>query len=131
MTNIKKVAAGIIAGAAITAAPLVAFAAPALADTGAAKPLRCAVPYEYPALGIRDPAKEQHVLVNSAAPETHPGRDDDGDGDGGLLEDLPHTKEWPVNGASPETRVLVNAASAGSLQGGANATRCGGTGIPC
>lgn len=39
MKNIKKIAAGIIAGAAITSAPLVAFAAPALADTGAAKPV--------------------------------------------------------------------------------------------
>ena len=131
MTNIKKVAAGIIAGAAITAGPLVAFAAPAFADTGAAKPVADAPSHmNIPPSGYKGSAKEQHVLVNSAAPETHPGRDDDGDGDGGLLEDLPHTKEWPVNSASPETRVLVNAASAGSLQG-ANATRCGGTGIPC
>ena len=133
MTNIKKVAAGIIAGAAITAGPLVAFAAPAFADTGAAKPVADAPSHmNIPPSGNKRTAKEQHVLVNSAAPETHSGRDDDGDGDGdgSLLEDLPHTKEWPVNSASPETRVLVNAASAGSLQG-ANATRCGGTGIPC
>lgn len=129
MTNIKKVAAGIIAGAAITAAPLVAFAAPAFADSGAAKPVTDAPSHmNIPPWGYKGSAKEQHVLVNSAAPETHPGRDDTGDG--GLLEDLPHTKEWPVNSASPHTRVLVNAASAGSLQG-AKATRCGGTGIPC
>ena len=83
MTNIKKVAAGIIAGAAITAGPLVAFAAPAFADTGAAKPVADAPSHmNIPPSGNKRTAKEQHVLVNSAAPETHSGRDDDGDGDG-------------------------------------------------
>jgi hypothetical protein len=74
MTNIKKVAAGIIAGAAITAAPLVAFAAPALADTGAAKPVVALHEHhEQPAIATAaEPSqREQHVLVNSAAPETH------------------------------------------------------------
>jgi hypothetical protein len=110
MTNIKKVAAGIIAGAAITAAPLVAFAAPAFADTGAAKPVVALHDHhEQPAIATAaDPSqREQHVLVNSAS-EQH------------VL----------VNSTSPETRVLVNAASPASLQGG-NAAHCGGTGIPC
>ena len=74
MTNIKKVAAGIIAGAAITAAPLVAFAAPAFADTGAAKPVVALHDHhEQPAIATAaEPSqREQHVLVNSAAPETH------------------------------------------------------------
>jgi hypothetical protein len=110
MTNIKKVAAGIIAGAAITAAPLVAFAAPAFADTGAAKPVVALHDHhEQPAIATAaEPSqREQHVLVNSAS-EQH------------VL----------VNSTSPETRVLVNAASPASLQGG-NAAHCGGTGIPC
>lgn len=38
MIDIKKTAAGIIAGAAITAAPLVAFAGPASAATNASEP---------------------------------------------------------------------------------------------
>jgi hypothetical protein len=100
MTNIKKVAAGIIAGAAVTAAPLAAFAAPAFADTGAAKPVVALHEHhEQPAIATAaEPSqREQHVLVNST---------------------------------SPETRVLVDAASPASLQGG-NAAHCGGTGIPC
>jgi hypothetical protein len=87
MTNIKKVAAGIIAGAAITAAPLVAFAAPAFADTGAAKPVVALHEHhEQPAIATAaEPSqREQHVLVNSTGAERH---------------------------------VLVNAASAGSVQG--------------
>jgi hypothetical protein len=111
MTNIKKVAAGIIAGAAITAAPLVAFAAPAFADTGAAKPIVALHEHhEQPAIATAtEPSqREQHVLVNSAS-EQH------------VL----------VNSStSPEQHVLVNAASPASLQGG-NAAHCGGTGIPC
>ena len=39
MKNIRRIAAGIIALAAITSAPLVPFAAPAYADTGVAKPV--------------------------------------------------------------------------------------------
>ena len=73
MTNIKKVAAGIIAGAAITAGPLVAFAAPAFADTGAAKPVADAPSHmNIPPSGYKGSAKEQHVLVNSAAPASGP-----------------------------------------------------------
>jgi hypothetical protein len=54
MKNIKRLAAGIITGAAITSAPLVAFAAPAFAATHAANP---------------DPGAASHsrVLVNNAA----------------------------------------------------------------
>ena len=59
MTNIKKIAAGFIAGAAITAGPLVAFAAPAFAATDAVKPAAAASHQQ----GMR----EQHVLVNSAS----------------------------------------------------------------
>jgi hypothetical protein len=54
MTNIKKVAAGVIAGAAIASAPLVAFAAPAFAATDAAGPGSAG-------------SHEQHVLVDHAA----------------------------------------------------------------
>ena len=54
MKNIKKVAAGIIAGAAITAAPLVAFAAPAFAATDASTPVAAA-------------SHQQRVLVNSGS----------------------------------------------------------------
>jgi hypothetical protein len=54
MKNIKKVAAGIIAGAAITAAPLVAFAAPAFAATDAST------------AGAAT-SHQQHVLVNGAS----------------------------------------------------------------
>ena len=50
MTNIKKVAAGIIVGAALTSAPLVALAAPAFAATGAGNDVQ-----------------QQHVLVNNAS----------------------------------------------------------------
>ena len=109
MTNIKRVAAGIIAGAAITAAPIVAFAAPAFADTGAAKPVVALHEHheQPPIATAAEPSqREQHVLVNSAS-EQH------------VL----------VNSTSPETGVLVNAASPASLQGG-NAAHCGGTGIP-
>jgi hypothetical protein len=116
MKNVKKVAAGVIAGAAITAAPLVAFAAPAFADTGSATPvtvfkeghvapafhtktLPMTRKLHFPAKSAAANTNETHVLVNSAAPETK------------------------------ETHVLVNAASAGSLQGG-NAAHCGGFGVP-
>ncbi len=82
MMNIKKVAAGIIVGAALTSAPLVALAAPAFAATS----------------GGND--AQQHVLVNRAS-----------------------------TGQNDASRVLVNAASPGSLRDG-NAARCGG-GINC
>jgi hypothetical protein len=75
--NIKKVAAGIIAGAAITSAPLVAFAAPAFADTGGA-PIpgggvleqipATAMPYQrIVSTGGGNRVQEQHVLVNAAS----------------------------------------------------------------
>jgi hypothetical protein len=57
MNNIKKVAAGIIAGAAITAAPLVAFAAPAFAATDASTPGAAT-------------SHQQRVLVNSGASDS-------------------------------------------------------------
>jgi hypothetical protein len=128
MKNIKKVAAGVIAGAAITTAPLVAFAAPAFADTGSATPVTAMKEgHIQPAFKTKSFSAESgvvryvkrlsaernngtDVLVNSAAPNTH------------VL----------VNSAAPETKethVLVNAASAGSLRDG-NAARCGG-GISC
>jgi hypothetical protein len=101
MTNIKKVAAGFILGAAITSAPLVAFATPAFADTGAATPVSDAPSHmNIPPWGYKGSAKAQHVLVNSAS-----------------------------TGQSDSSRVLVNAGSAGSLRDG-NAARCGG-GINC
>ena len=101
MTNIKKVAAGIVLGTALASAPLVAFAVPAFADTGATTVVSEAPshmnipPWEY-----KKSAKVQHVLVNSAS-----------------------------TGQSDASRVLVNAESAGSLRDG-NAARCGG-GINC
>ena len=55
MTNIKKVAAGTIAGAAIATAPLVAFAAPAFAATGIGG-----------SGGPHNPG-EQHALVDHAS----------------------------------------------------------------
>ncbi len=55
MNNIKRVAAGMIAGAAITVAPLVAFAAPAFAATGPGG-----------SGGPHNPS-EQHVLVDHAS----------------------------------------------------------------
>jgi len=55
MNNIKRVAAGIIAGAAITVAPVVAFAAPAFAVTGISG-----------SGGLHIPS-EQHVLVDHAS----------------------------------------------------------------
>ncbi len=121
MNNIKKVAAGMIAGAAITVAPLVAFAAPAFAATGIG------------GLGGPHNPSEQHVLVDHAssgimAQQMRVVRDDSDP-----LEDLPHTKEWPASsasaGQSDASHVLVNAASPGSLRDG-NAARCGG-GINC
>jgi hypothetical protein len=57
MNNIKKAAAGIVAGAAIAAAPLVAFAAPAFAATDAVKP----------ASATSHEQHQQHVLVNAAS----------------------------------------------------------------
>ena len=76
MKNIKKIAAGIIAGAAITSAPLVAFAAPAFADTGAAKPVADGPSHmNIPPWGNSASARERHVLVNNAAtgqtPDAH------------------------------------------------------------
>jgi hypothetical protein len=101
MKNIKKVAAGIIVGAALTSAPLLAFAAPAFADTGAAKPVADGPSHmNIPPWGFNGSAREQHVLVNSTS-----------------------------TGQSNASHVLVNAASAGSLRDG-NAARCGG-GINC
>jgi hypothetical protein len=104
--NIKKVAAGVIAGAAITAAPLVAFAAPAFADTGSATPVVALHEHhEQPAFKTKafpvvPLQRKPHIVVNSTSA-----------------------------GRSDQTRVLVNAASAGSLRDG-NAARCGG-GINC
>jgi len=121
MNNIKRVAAGIIAGAAITVAPVVAFAAPAFAVTGISG-----------SGGLHIPS-EQHVQVDQAssgimAQHMRVVRDDSDP-----LEDLPHTKEWPASsasaGQSDASRALVNAASSGSLRDG-NAARCGG-GINC
>src|ERR1700712_474839 len=64
MTNIKKVAAGIILGAAFTSAPLVAFAVPASADTGAATAVSDAPSHmNIPPWGYKASAKAQHVLV--------------------------------------------------------------------
>lgn len=59
MKNIKKVAAGVIAGAAIATAPLVAFAAPAFAAAG---PGGTGGPHNSP---------EQHVLVDHAGGQSN------------------------------------------------------------
>jgi hypothetical protein len=68
MTNIKKIAAGIIVGAALTSAPLVAFAIPAFADTGVATRVSDAPSHmNIPPSGHEGSAHEQHVLVNSAS----------------------------------------------------------------
>jgi len=118
MTNIKKVAAGIIAGAAITAAPLVAFAAPAFADTGAAKPVADAPSHmNIPPWGYKGSAKEQHVLVNSAST-----------GQSNASHVLvnagsPGSSRLDINEGT--TVISDNAPSAGSLRDG-NAARCGG-----
>jgi hypothetical protein len=56
MKNIRKTAAGLVAGAAIATAPLVAFAAPAFAATDAAAPASAASHQQH----------EQHVLVDHA-----------------------------------------------------------------
>jgi hypothetical protein len=101
MTNIKKVAAGMIAGAAITVAPLVAFAAPAFAATG------------IDGSGTPHNRSEQHVLADHAP--------------FGSVAQWP-TSSAPA-GQSDASPVLVNAASSGSLRDG-NAARCGG-GINC
>ena len=101
MTNIKKIAAGIIVGAALTSAPLVAFAVPAFADTGVATRVSDAPSHmNIPPWGYKASAKAQHVLVNSA-----------------------------TTGPSDASRMLANAQSAGSIRDG-NAARCGG-GINC
>jgi hypothetical protein len=114
MKNIKKVAAGVIAGAAITAAPLVAFAAPAFADTGSATPVTAIKEgHIAPAFKTKSFPVESGVVryVKRLSAERNNGTD--------VL----------VNSASPNTRVLVNAASAGTQQG-ANAAHCGGYGVP-
>lgn len=101
MKNFKKVAAGVIAGAAITAAPLVAFAAPAFADTGSATPVVAIHEgHVQPAFTSKSFPFERrlHFPAKSTTPDTN------------------------------ETHVLVNTASAGSLQG--NTVRCGGYGVP-
>jgi hypothetical protein len=114
MKNIKKVAAGVIAGAAITAAPLVAFAAPAFADTGTATPVTVFKEgHVAPAYRTKTFSAESGVVryVKRLSAERNNGTD--------VL----------VNSASPNTRVLVNAASSASIQGG-NAAHCGGYGVP-
>ena|SRR5690349_3261186 len=102
MKNIKKVAAGVIAGAAITAAPLVAFAAPAFADTGSATPV----------VAMHEGHVQPAFTSKSFPPERR-------------LHFPPKTTTPDTN----EAHVLVDAASAGSLRDG-NAARCGG-GINC
>jgi hypothetical protein len=113
MKNIKKVAAGVIAGAAITAAPLVAFAAPAFADTGTATPVTIMKEgHIAPAFVSKSFPSERrlHFPAKSSTPDTN-------------------ETHVLVDSAAPQTRVLVNAASAGSLQGD-NAAHCGGYGVP-
>jgi hypothetical protein len=113
MKNIKKVAAGVIAGAAITAAPLVAFAAPAFADTGSATPVVAMHEgHIQPAFTSKSFPSERRLHfppkdATTGADETH------------VL----------VNSASPNTRVLVNDGGSPALQGG-NAAHCGGYGVP-
>ena len=118
MTNIKKVAAGIIAGAAITAGPLVAFAAPAFADTGAAKPVADAPSHmNIPPWGYKGSAKEQHVLVNSAST-----------GQSNASHVLVNAGSPASSRRDPDKGPVViqdSAPSAGSLRDG-NAARCGG-----
>ena len=102
MTNVKKVAAGFIAGAAIASAPLVAFAAPAFAATNAAKAVDDAPShFNIPPSGYaRIPQKSSRCWSTSA-----------------------------TGGQSDASRVLVSYTSPGSLRDG-NAARCGG-GINC
>lgn len=64
MTNIRKMAAGVIAGAAIASAPLVAFAAPAFAATGTGSGSAASHGY-HASTGQSDAS---HVLVNAASP---------------------------------------------------------------
>ncbi|HKV21971.1 MAG TPA: hypothetical protein VJR50_23315 [Mycobacterium sp.] len=67
--NIKKAAAGVIAGAAIASAPLVAFAAPAFAATDGAKAGNDAPShFNITPSGRAGFASEQHVLVNYTSP---------------------------------------------------------------
>lgn len=99
--NIKKVTAGIIIGAGITAAPLVGFAAPAFAATDAVKAGNDAPShFNIPPSGFAKQQKEQQVLVNSGS-----------------------------TSQSDASHLLVSYASPGSLRDG-NAARCGG-GINC
>ena len=121
MNNVKRFAAGMIAGAAIAVAPLVAFAAPAFAATGidgSGGPLN---------------PSEQHALVDPASSGIMAQHMRVVHDDSDPVEELPHTKEWPSGstsaGQSDASHVLVNAASSGSLRGG-HAARCGG-GINC
>ena len=103
MTNIKKVVAGIVVGAALTSTPLVAFAATAFADTGAAKPVADGPSHmNIPPWGYRGSEKEQRVLVNSGS--------------------RPNINEGT-------TVIPDNPLSVGSLRDG-NAAHCGG-GITC
>lgn len=70
MANIKRVAAGMIAAAAIATAPLVAFAAPAFAATGDGGPGGPHSPGEQHALVDRATTGQSdasHVLVNGAS----------------------------------------------------------------
>jgi len=72
MKNIKRLAAGIIAGAAISAAPLVAFAAPAFAatnapDLGASNHSQVLVDSGSTAPVLVDSGSTAPVLVNSGS----------------------------------------------------------------
>jgi hypothetical protein len=61
MFDIKKLAAGIIAGAAITAAPVIAFAAPASAATHTSNPAAYPASHARVLSSAQDPLRASHA----------------------------------------------------------------------